>query len=332
MKIRNNLLLILVTVIAITIATSSIYAEDKIDLRLRLENGKSYKMRTVQDIKLIQTVDGKQRTEIIKIGTGQIYDIEEVDSDGTTWVKVAYHSTSVKDWEQKEGEPITQRTDYDSSNPPDVIPREIIGLNALVGQSYSIMVSPQGHIKDMKGIESLQNAVIEKIPAIPEGEISFGPNDMLKEEINKEALNESMDSKFAIYPDKPVGIGDSWQKRTTISHCSVSNLFSVPQIVDTIYTLKERKNGIAIIDVFSMFQPNLRVVEVGSGRGIGKYQFKLSGDSTGTIEVEESTGWVIRSKQTLRLNGQAVQEYPQLLQDRMIIPVSITNTITQEPY
>lgn len=329
MKIRNSLFSIFVTVIVITITTSSIYADDnKVELRLKLEKGQSYKMQTVQDIKLIQTVEGKQRNEIFKIDTGQIYNVEEINNDGNMWVRLTCDSMSVKEWGPGEGGQTIQREDYDSSNPPDVIHREVIGLDALVGQSCSVMLSPRGQIKNMKGVESLQDAIIKKIPPIPEGEISFGPNDMLKEEINKEALSESMENKFAIYPDHPVGIGDSWQKKTTISYCSISNLFSVPQIVDTIYTLKERKNGIATIDVFSMIQPNLKVIEVGTG----KYQFKLSGDSTGTIEVEESTGWVIRSKQNLRLNGQVVQEYPQLPQGRMIIPVSMTNTITQEPF
>lgn len=317
----NILLRTFATVVLFSIIVYRVYAEEKVDLRLRLEKGQTYKMQTVQDIKLIKTNEGKQQTEILKIEEGQIYNIEEVDNDGNTWVKVTYHDICIKDGKIQEGEPIVWDLDYESSNSPAVIPREVIGLNTLVGQSYSIMVSPQGHIKDMKGIESLQSAVIGGIPAISEEEMSFGSNEMLKEQINKEALNESMGNTFAIYPDKPVSIGDSWQKRITISHCSILNLLSVPQIIDNIYTLKERKNGIATIDVFSMIQPNLKVIEVGTVR----YQFKLSGDSTGTIELNESTGWVIRSKQTLRLNGQVVQ-------GTMVIPISMTNTITQEPY
>ena len=324
--INKGLVLIFTAVAVVAVMTSCIFADEKVDLRLRLEKGQSYKIRTVQDMKIIQTNEGKQQTSTSKIVVEQIYDIEEVASDGNTWVKITYHSTSVKDSSQKEGEPMVWE-EYDSSNPPNVIPHDALGLAALAGQSYSIMVSPQGHIKDMKGIESVQSILIEKIPAANAGE--FGLNELVKEQINKEALNELMENKFAVYSDEPVGIGDSWQKKTSISQCSISNLF--PQIVDTIYTLKERKDGIAIIDVFSLIQPNFETkpIEVGKEK---KIQLKLSGDSAGTIELEESTGWAIRSIQNIKLNGQVIIQGTDVPQGMVTVPISIVGTITTEPY
>lgn len=317
MKSKN--ILTFTSAIVLSIAISFVCAEDKVDLRLKLEKGQSYKMQTVQDFKLSQVENGQQRDTSLIINIRYIYDVEDVDADGNAWIKVTYNSLY-----SKEEDSTGSKIEYDSSNRPDVIPRGLLAFDALLGKSFLILVSPKGEIKDIKGADLLQKAIIDKIPPKNEGEISFNTNDMIKEWSGEQALREALEENlFAFYQNEPVGVGDTWQKSYVISK-------NIPPInVQAIYTFKERKDGITTVDLFAMAQPNLGTEPIPTGEGT--IQFKFSGDITGIIELNESTGWIVHSQQTSRLKGQVMLIYPQIPQG-MIVPVSITDTITQESF
>jgi hypothetical protein len=319
----RNILAIFMAVTLFSIAVSYGDAEDKVDLRLRLTKGQSYKMKMAQDLKINQTIpgqQGQQQTMTInqKNEMKTIYTVEDVQADGTIVLKVTYDAMVFKQAIPATG----QNIEYDSSDTSTAVGPMAPLLGAVVGQSLTITVTPDGHVKEIKGADEFLKRIQEKISELPTGQTRVSVEATLKAQYSEEALKANIENSFNRYPDKPVGIGDTWQRRTTTTQ-------GFPMIIDSIYTLKERKDGIATIDVFAMIQTNRDTGPTEMG-GM-KLQYNMSGSVTGIMEMQESTGWPIRSNENLRLSGSIIGQSPQM-QQPMSIPMSISGTITQEPY
>ena len=140
--------------------------------------------------------------------------------------------------------------------------------------------------------------------------------------IDEQSIKESTSSLMVVYPDEPVGIGDSWSKIIAVSTGS-------PMIMENKWTLKDRKNGTAIIDVNSVMKPNpdAKPMEMGTM----KMDYQLSGTQNGRMDMEESTGRIIKSKMNQDMSGQIVMSDSsgQGMPD-MTVPMKIKSVITFE--
>ena len=319
----KNILAIFMAVMILSVAISFVYADEKVDLRLRLEKGQSYKTKMAQDLKINQTIPGQQgQQQTITINqkneTKTIYTVEDVQSDSTLVLKVTYDGMVFK---QENPDP-NQKIEYDSADTSIAVGPLTAILDAIVGQSFTITITPDGHVKEIKGADALLERIQGKINEIPDAQTRAGVEVNVRRQYGEETLKVNTENSFNMYPDKPVTIGDTWQRKTTMNQ-------GFPMIIDTIYTLKERKNGIAVIDVFAMIQTNKDVGP--TEMGPMKLQYNMSGSVTGTMEMQESTGWPIRSNESLRLTGSIIVQRPEM-QQPMSIPMSITGPMTLEPY
>lgn len=318
MKVKR--ILSIFVVMAFSVAVSFVYADEKVDLKLRLEKGQTYKMRTLNEMKIKQTMPGQQQAMTInqKNETKTIYTAEDVREDGTFVLKVAYDAIAFK----TENPDPNQTIEYDSADTSKAVGPMASVLGAIVGQSFTITITPDGHVKEVQGIDAFCRRMEEKINELPEGQMRVGMETQFKMQYSEEALKANMENSFNMYPDNPIDIGDTWQRKTTMNQ-------GFPMVIDSIYTLKERKNGIAVIDVFAMIQTNKEAGPTEMGNV--KIQYKMSGSVTGIMEIQESTGWPIRSNQNLRLTGSVTVQSPEM-QQPMSIPMSITGPITVESY
>jgi hypothetical protein len=318
---KKSLLIVFTVALAISMATSCIRAEDKVELSLKLKKGQTYKMKTVTDLKINQTIPGQQQSTTIdqKNETRNIYTVEDVQADGTLILKITHEGLFSKS--ENPNNPM-ESFEYDSTNPDSAVGPLAPILGAIVGQSFTITITPDGHVKEIQGANEILEHLQEKINELPEGPARAGVETNLKMQYGEEALKTNTENSFNMYPDNPISIGDTWQKRTTMTQ-------GFPMIVNSIYTLKERKDGIAVIDVFAMIQPNREAGPMQTGEM--KIYYNISGSVTGLIEMEESTGWTVRSNSELRLSGTATVSHPQM-QQPMSIPISISGTVTQEQF
>jgi uncharacterized membrane protein YgcG len=99
-------------------------------------------------------------------------------------------------------------------------------------------------------------------------------------------------------------------------------------ILDSKWTLKERRNGVAIIEVVSTVKPNpeAKPVEIGSSEVTSSAEF--TGNQQGLIEMQESTGLIIRSKINQQISGQNKITRPGV--PDKITPMDITGVLTLE--
>lgn len=312
--------IIFVFVIILGLAVSSIYCEEKLDLRLRLVKGQTYKLRTIQDMKINQKIPSQNQkvTIIQKSKVDNTYTIEDVRADGTTVMKVSYDSLFAK----TESPNPAESFHYDSSDPANYFGPIASILDAIVGQSFKVIISPDGKLKEIQGADAFFGRIQEKLDELPGGAMNDNIRENLRMEYGEAGIRENMEGFLGMYPDNPVVVGDTWQQRTTLNR-------GFPMIIDSIYTLKERKDGVATVDLFSMIQTNRDV----GPRDIGtaKIDYKVSGTVTGLIYIDETTGWVTSSKQGLMLSGSIAVQSPDMPQP-MAVPISLSGNIIQESF
>ena len=97
---------------------------------------------------------------------------------------------------------------YDSDTGDIPTDPSILGAAAMVGQSYSMVVGPDGTVKSVQGIDELVEAMRASSP--PEA----AP--MLDEMFNADILIEIAQQGMQILPTDPVSPGDSWQTSSTM--------------------------------------------------------------------------------------------------------------------
>lgn len=171
-------------------------------LQWKLAKGKMYYQRTVIEQQITQTVMGQEQKIEQSIGIGHKLQVLDVDPQGNMRIQYTYLWSKLK-----QINPMVQ-IDYDSSQKSPV-PAGAEGFAALVGQSYTVKMTPQGKILDVNGVEQLRDAVLKKLPPGMDATVGMNP---VAGYIDKESLKQMTEAGTAIYPDKPVNPGDSWNK------------------------------------------------------------------------------------------------------------------------
>jgi hypothetical protein len=121
----------------------------------------------------------------------------------------------------------------------------------------------QAKVKDVKGFDKIAERL-----GVPKKQL--------------ESQRDQMTQMLAALPDKPVGIGDSWEG--TMKMSTDPNL---PATVIAKYTLTERKEGDAIVKI---------VGTIKSDKG-------LNGTMSGTMHIEEMTGWTKSGEMDMDIKG-----------------------------
>ena len=281
----------------------------KLDLRLRLGQGKSYSTKMVADQTITQTIQGQTQEIKQTIGMAYTYDVKKVESDGSAQVDIAY------DWILYSQDGPMGKSEYDSSNPPATLPDAALGYAALLGKGFSMTVTPLGEVTGVQGIDALLWGILDTLN-VPAGSTRDALLENLQAQFGEEAMKESFEKATAIYPEKPVAVGDSWSKKLVLA-------MGMPMIVDNTWTLKSRKDGVAFVDVKSTIAPNpdAKPMEI-SGMTVS---YEVSGDQNGTLELDEATGWPLRSNMTQNLSGQ-------ISAAGMTWPITIVSDIRFEPW
>jgi len=267
---------------------------EKTQYRLKLEAGKQYYMQTITEQQIADPTPAKEGTAVMTIGTGAKLDVSSIDANGNAQVTYTYKWIKIG---VKSG---TEEKVYDSSKSDSTVPQELQFFAPLLEENFSLTLTPEGRISEIKGLEKVRSNVEQKLPEGPIKEIA---KSSLNQWLSDQVLREGIENAMAIYPDTPVGVGDSWSRNTAYSGGSA-------MILENKWTLKERKNGVAVIEVASSIKPNpnAKPTEMGSPGMTSSSEF--TGNQNGIIEIQESTGLIIKSNITQQMSGQTTITSP----------------------
>jgi hypothetical protein len=205
---------------------------------------------------------------------------------------------------------------YDSkdSGSSDDIMSKVMG--GFVNKSFKMKISPQMRVLEISGMSEIISSFFDSVD-VPE----FTKN-TIKEQFSKqygdEAIKESFQTSFMMFPDKPVGVGDSWNETIELTK-------SFPIKINISYTVKERKDGKMTIALKSEIETNKETSKTDIGNA--QMEYKMSGTQDGSIVVDEATGWIVNSKINQKINGtMVITGEGQTLET----PLNIDGTITVE--
>ena len=309
MQIRKIVVLFMsLAIIAMMIVSCT--QKDRISLKLNLKQGESYNIRVTIDQKISQTIQEQLQEISQTIGIGYVFYVEDVASDKVMTVKITFNFMQLK----MSGSGMN--LNYDSSNSSGYVDPAAQGFAALLNQSFSMRITSDGLVKNVEGIDELLKRVIDSID-IADNTVKASIVKSIRDQFGEKAMKETMAKMMAIYPDKPVGIGDSWGKETV-------NTTGFPLKIKNKYKFKSSQNGNAIIDIKGDIKSSKSSgIDMG---GVTLY-YDISGKQSGEMSISETTGWMICSKITQELSGEVEMNTQG---QRMSWPISINTIITTD--
>jgi hypothetical protein len=295
-----------------TSTSTSVTASDVLpQMQLNLKEGEVFHIRMVSDQEISTTVEGQKQEIIQKIGYGYTYTVTSVDAEGNVSIDIVYN------WILLEQETDFGKVQFDSSNPPEEIPPEAEGYNALLGKGFSIRITPQGEILDIEGLDEMYMGMIDDLDITDETEREQ-MKQLFRDQFGNDALKEQMGNLMMDYPEGPIRVGDTWTQ-------SVESTAIVPLIIETTYFLRSYENGIATIDARSTIttHPDAEMLDL----GYAKIGYNLSGEQEGTTLLDVETGLTLNGTITQTLSG----EMTMIMEDEeMTVPMSILGVTTIE--
>lgn len=302
-----------------------------VDLKLRLEKGKTYNLRTVNDTKMTLSLMGQEMKINQKMGYDITYEVQAVDDQGNAAIKAAFHSINM---ELEIGE-VSGKIEYNSVSPAEA---ETPAAN---GPSCRMVLSKTGKVREVEGMKEVKTRMMEVLESSGEQETIKEMMRMRFEEMfSDQKIVQMMGGVFGMFPDQPVGVGDSWSTTgiTLKDMLKTEMRFSggagdldikdMPIAEEHNWTLKERRDGVAVLAVVSVAKPK---PEAGATEmEQSKPTLDLAGEQSGKLELEESTGWIVSGRMVYRFLGeQKIEDSPM---GSIVIPLKAEVTTIYGPF
>lgn len=238
---------------------------EKIVLEMRLKKGDQKSLIYKMDLTSSATVQGQAFDVAMKMGMFLGTKVEDVDAQGLHTLKLSYDRITMD-----MVSPVFAMS-YDSKEPEKAAKNPAFDMfNAMIGQAITMKIQPDGTTKEVVGIDELAKKLSEKAPA--------GMNVKQQLEGMKNAFEQ-----FAVYPGKPVDIGDTWNRKIKMAADP-----NTPMDIDANYTLYDRKNGTAIVKMQG-------TITAANG---------MKGTNSGTLMIDEATGWITGGDMVMDMGGE----------------------------
>jgi hypothetical protein len=303
---------VLAVVMAIALFVTPGEAADKIQYRLRLQKGQKYYLKTITEQKISQTIMGQQQNIEQTFGIAMDFDVVDVNDRGVVEICYVYR------WSKfRQKGPMGEMV-YDSAQKDPNVQPMAQGFAALIGETFSLKMTPEGRVEKVEGTDKIRENIQKKLPS---GIMRQQAMMSLQQYIDAGAIKQIAESSAAMYPDRPVGVGDSWSKKVSIEQ-------GFAMIVENTITVKERKNNVARMEITSVIEPNPKAKPM--DMGAMKVSYQLSGTQKGTMSLDERTGLFVRSKMEQQMSGQVTMSAAGAESGGMAIPMKIEGVTTVE--
>jgi hypothetical protein len=239
--------------------------------------------------------------------------VKDVAADGAMTVETTYDSVAFR---QKGRAGVVE---YDSANPPKQMSPVTKAFSVLPGLSFRMTLTPAGAVTAVEGVDEMLAEVVRRL-SLPEGPERVSVQRVLTEQFGESAMKQNMQNLFALYPPRPVAVGESWERKVVVNR-------GFPLVIDGGYTLKSRAGGVAEIEVKAKLSPNADAgpVELGTG----KMSYELAGEQHGTAKVEEATGWTRSLETTQDVAGTI--HFQTGANSETTVPIKVKSKVTMGP-
>lgn len=138
--------------------------------------------------------------------------VEDVAADGAATINYLYESAR---WEVISPMGTMRYDTAASDNPPaDAMSAPIREmLTALVGESFVVVMSRQGEIQKVEGMDRLMEKVFKGLPSNPELQAALQG---LRSSFSDAGMRAAFAQAYSLFPDRAVKPGDTWERQMTM--------------------------------------------------------------------------------------------------------------------
>lgn len=310
---KTTKLILMAAVLLVLLSAGNATAQEKHDIKLNVEKGLQWPMQLIMEQSIDQSVMGQ--TMETKQSTIMDMDLEVMEVSETGDVTIRYQYTRVQ---------VTMNTGprgtvkYDSADPESGTGGpETMAYKALIGKEFTAVLGPNAAFKEVNGMDKILEDMVASLGLAETQKAEL--KKVFETQFGNDAMEDMMSQSAIIYPDEPVAVGDSWNRKFTISAgfpMTMENTFTLNGADDTTYTI-----GFA-----STITPN----EDGDGMVMGgvKMDMKMEGSQEGTSTIDRETGMVINTTINQTIHGEAKMSGVDMGGQDFSVPMDIDSTIT----
>ncbi len=165
--------------------------------------------------------------------------------------------------------------------PSNSINDENLG-NKLIGKKVVLKLNDKNEITETTGFDEI----------ISDSNTDPQTRKQMEQLFSKEQINSMFGAMFQLYPDKPVKVGDTWQRETELTIAGMTMMMQME------YKLVNVKNGIASINMDGKLKGKGKM----SQQGIDM-EMEIKGGQKGNINIGLEDGYQRDSKFTMDMSG-----------------------------
>ena len=293
---------IIIFTIAIFFTVNSFAQQHEISLRLK--RGETYTQHLTSDMNMVQGINGQDLEVNMGMNAKMAFKVLNVAND-IFELEVTYQSLSMK-------MSMAGRDMIFDSEKIDTIDVMSKLLNAMKKNSFTIKMSKNGKVTEVKGIDRLFSS-IEEIKGLTEVQ-KEQMKGVLSKSYGEKAFKANLEMSMAIYPSTPVKVGDTWKIAGKIQT-------SIDAAIETVFTLKE------VTDEFYLITGNAKIITLNKDQYTNTTGMEMKYDLTGTMQSEvklsKKTGWIVAGNVNQQISGNTMIKDSERVPGGLTIPLTM---------
>jgi len=274
--------------IALTILTTFTVQAKKYDISLNLEEGKTYTLNSKSSLIVTQSYKGNEMKITMNLDFGIDYTVKTAGNNEFV-LDVKYTDLGML-MDMPQG-----KLDYSSGKEVSDTLNDLMSImfDNMVGKSFEMTLDNKGKVKSVSGFDKIIAHLFDNLPSSIDMQ-----KDQLMGQMNnafgEDSFKQNMEAATAIFPDKPVKVGDTWEIETTINSTiefNIKNVYTLEKVTKEFYLVKAI-GSIGTAQSLEFMERN----------GVFAKQ-ELSGTSESEISLNKKTGWIQLSEVKQDING-----------------------------
>ena len=273
---------------------------DKISLQYNLAKGSIYKINTVADQVIDQTIMGQTQTIKNHIEGLMVFQVQSID--GSAISLESWYEKLKMVMETPMGKQEMDSEHSDNGNPASAM------FAKMINKHFTLKMTTKGEITEVNS-----DKLLDEMVAGMDEQQGATSKEMMKQYVGKDALKSSMEMMTRCFPENPVSVGDSWTNKSEVALMSADIVMN--------WKLAESKAGVSVMEGTG----TMKTKENNPFTKMNGYpmKFDITGDQQIQSKVDEKTGWVIESTTSSEINGKAIVDASAQGAGTMEIPMKI---------
>ena len=279
-------ILLFATAILIALSSTSFAATI---LKLNLEKGKSYKVKSTTQQTIDISANGMQMN--IEINSISAISLTPKSIEADYFIAQVKFDSIVTNMSMPQGS--MKMNSNKPGNPNN--PMEIGGfaMYHLCKNPLEVKMSYSGKVIEIINIKAVNdsiNKVVDLLPESSKGQLKPSIEAMASES----ALKSMIEAITAYLPEKPVDKGDKWESKSALKPNGMELNVTTTYKLKSIVANQAELSGDAVIESGADGTMNMNGMKI---------PFEMRGISSSELTIDPQTGWIIKGKTKSKLQG-----------------------------